>query len=121
MAVTVRIPTTLRPLSGGASSVEVEAGETSQACHLGEELDYEQSPSIERRVAFLLEQARSHQQRGDHGSALVLLHTAEREAPEDVAYRPVAHEVLRGLIQRASRTTAKEAARMAQRLDMPLA
>jgi molybdopterin synthase sulfur carrier subunit len=26
MAVTVRIPTTLRPLSGGASSVEVEAG-----------------------------------------------------------------------------------------------
>lgn len=104
-----------------AVSVEVEAGETSQACHLGEELDYEQSPSIERRVAFLLEQARSHQQRGDHGSALVLLHTAEREAPEDVAYRPVAHEVLRGLIQRASRTTAKEAARMAQRLDMPLA
>jgi len=26
MAVTVRIPTTLRPLSGGASSVEVEPG-----------------------------------------------------------------------------------------------
>jgi len=26
MAVTVRIPTTLRPLSGGASTVQVEAG-----------------------------------------------------------------------------------------------
>ena len=26
MAVTVRIPTTMRPLAGGASSVEVEAG-----------------------------------------------------------------------------------------------
>ena len=26
MAVTVRIPTTLRPLTGGASTVEVEAG-----------------------------------------------------------------------------------------------
>ena len=26
MAVTVRIPTTLRPLSGGASTVEVDAG-----------------------------------------------------------------------------------------------
>ena len=26
MAVTVRIPTTLRPLSGGASTVDVEAG-----------------------------------------------------------------------------------------------
>jgi molybdopterin synthase sulfur carrier subunit len=26
MAVTIRIPTTLRPLSGGASTVEVEAG-----------------------------------------------------------------------------------------------
>ena len=26
MAVTVRIPTTLRPLSGGASTVEVESG-----------------------------------------------------------------------------------------------
>ncbi len=29
MAVTVRIPTTLRPLSGGASTVEVEAGSLS--------------------------------------------------------------------------------------------
>ena len=29
MAVTVRIPTTLRPLSGGASTVEVDAGSLS--------------------------------------------------------------------------------------------
>lgn len=103
-----------------AVSIEVEAGETSEACHLAEEIEHERSPSIERRVAFLLEQARSQQQRKDYGSALVLLHSAEREAPEDVAYRPLAHEILRSVVQRASRSTAKEAARLAGRLSVPV-
>lgn len=103
-----------------AVSIEVEAGETSEACHLAEEMEHERSPSIERRVAFLLEQARSHQQRKDYGSALVLLHSAEREAPEDVVYRPLAHEILRSVVQRASRTTAKEAVRLAGRLSVPV-
>ncbi|MEV0702681.1 helix-turn-helix transcriptional regulator [Saccharopolyspora sp. NPDC050389] len=103
-----------------AVSIEVEAGETSQACHLAEEIEHERSPSIERRVAFLLEQARSYQQRKDYGSALVLLHSAEREAPEDVAYRPLAHDILRSVVQRGSRTTAKEAAHLADRLSVPV-
>ncbi|MCI2422145.1 helix-turn-helix domain-containing protein [Saccharopolyspora sp. K220] len=103
-----------------AVSIEVEAGETSQACHLAEEIEHERSPSIERRVAFLLEQARSYQQRKDYGSALVLLNSAEREAPEDVAYRPLAHSILREVVQRAGRTTAKEAARLAEKLSVPV-
>jgi transcriptional regulator with XRE-family HTH domain len=103
-----------------AVSIEVEAGETSQACHLAEDIEHERSPSIERRVAFLLEQARSYQQRKDYGSALVLLNSAEREAPEDVAYRPLARRILREIIQRAGRNTAKEAARLADKLAVPV-
>jgi transcriptional regulator with XRE-family HTH domain len=100
-----------------AVSIEVEAGEASQACHLAEDIRPEMSPSIERRVAFLLELARSFQQRADYGSALALLRAAERQAPEDVAYRPVARDILRVVAQRAGRSTASEAADMASRLS----
>lgn len=97
-------------------SIEVEAGEASQASQLAQTIEYERSPSIERRVAFLLEQARSFQRSKDYGSALVVLHSAEREAPEDVAYRPAAHDILNEVVQKAGRTTAKEAARLADKL-----
>ncbi|WP_406690386.1 helix-turn-helix transcriptional regulator [Saccharopolyspora sp. ID03-671] len=99
-------------------SIEAEAGETRQASELAESIDYERSPSIERRVAFLLEQARAFQRSKDYGSALVILQSAARDAPEDVAYRPAAQSVLNEVIRNARRTTAKEAARLADRLGI---
>lgn len=101
-----------------AVSVEVEAGDASHADHLAREVHPERSPSIERRVAFLLEQARSQLRGRDYGRTLVLLGAAERHAPEDVAFRPLAQELLRTVVQRANLTTAKEAARMAGRLSV---
>ncbi|WP_051400091.1 helix-turn-helix domain-containing protein [Haloechinothrix halophila] len=100
-----------------AVSVEVEAGE---GLRLAERIDYEHSPSIERRVAFLLDQAKGHQQRRDYGSALTLLSAAEREAPEDVRYRPAAHAVLRTVAERGHRSISREAARLADRVGLPL-
>ncbi|WP_031467795.1 helix-turn-helix domain-containing protein [Sciscionella sediminilitoris] len=103
-----------------AVSVELEAGQPRQARKLAENIDPHQSVSIERRVAFLLEHARAHQLGNDHNATLVLLQAAAREAPEDVAARPFAREILHEVIHHGSRTTANEAAHLAERLTIPL-
>ena len=97
-----------------AMSVEVEAGEAAEGLRLAEHIDYGRSPSIERRVAFLLEQAKGYTQRRDFGSALALLQAASREAPEDVVHRPTACQLLTTVIQRGRRGVAAEAAQFAQ-------
>jgi transcriptional regulator with XRE-family HTH domain len=103
-----------------AVSVEVEAGETADALRLAEQVEHDRSPSIERRVAFLIEQARGYSQRRDYASALVLLHTASREAPEDVVHRPAAHQLLRTVIQHGRRGVATEAAQFADRVGLSI-
>jgi transcriptional regulator with XRE-family HTH domain len=103
-----------------AVSVEVEAGETAEALRLAEQVEYDRSPSIERRVAFLIEQIKGYTQRRDYASALVLFHTVSREAPEDVAYRPAAHQLLRTVIQCGRRGVATEAAQLADRVGLSL-
>ncbi|MGH3828364.1 MAG: helix-turn-helix domain-containing protein [Pseudonocardiaceae bacterium] len=103
-----------------AVSVEIEAGETAEALRLAEQVDHDRSPSIERRVAFLIEQAKGNTQRRDYASALVLLQAASREAPEDVAHRPAARQLLRTVIQRGRRGVATEAAQLAERVGLPI-
>ncbi|MCP2247695.1 helix-turn-helix domain-containing protein [Lentzea aerocolonigenes] len=103
-----------------AVSVEVEAGAAADGLRLAERIDHDRSPSIERRVAFLLDQAKGQVQRRDHGSALVMLSATEREAPEDLKHRPAAHKLLETLVQRARRSVATEAARLATRVGAPL-
>src|SRR5207302_6072966 len=96
-----------------AVSVEVEAGEAADALRLAEQVDHDRSPSIERRVAFLLEEAKAYAQRREFAGALIVLQAASREAPEDVAYRPAAHRLLETVIERGRRGVAGEAARLA--------
>lgn len=103
-----------------AVSVEVEAGAAADGLRLAERIDHDRSPSIERRVAFLLDQAKGQVQRRDYGSALVMLSATEREAPEDLRHRPAAHQLLGTLVQRARRSVATEAARLATRVGAPL-
>lgn len=103
-----------------AVSVEVEAGESTEALRLAEQVDQAQSPSIERRVAFLLEQAKGYQQRRDDASALLVLQAASAEAPEDMTYRPAAHDLLATVIHRGRGPVAGQAAQLAQRFGLPL-
>jgi transcriptional regulator with XRE-family HTH domain len=103
-----------------AVSVEVEAGETAEALRLAEQVDHDRSPSIERRVSFLIDQAKGHTQRQDYASALVLLQRASREAPEDVAHRRAAHQLLRTVIHRGRRGIATEAAQLANRIVLSI-
>lgn len=103
-----------------AVSVEVEAGETAEALRLAEQVDHDRSPSIERRVAFLIDQAKGHTQRQDYASALVLLQRASREAPEDIAHRLAAHQLLHTVIHRGRRGIATEAAQLANRVGLSI-
>jgi hypothetical protein len=77
----------IRPtnLAMSGLSVEVEGGEAAEPLRLAEHVDHGRSPSIERRVAFLLEQASAYAQRREFSSARLLLQRASREAPEDLA------------------------------------
>ncbi|QFZ21307.1 helix-turn-helix domain-containing protein [Saccharothrix syringae] len=103
-----------------AVSVAVETGDAAEGLRLAERIDHARSPSIERRVALLLDQAKSYQQRRDHTGALMMLSAAEREAPEDVRHRPAARTVLHELVQRGRRSVATEAARLARRVEVPV-
>ena len=103
-----------------AVSVEVESGEAVEGLRLAERVDHDRSPSIERRVAFLVDQAKGYEQRRDFVSALMLLTAAEREAPEDMQYRSAAHTVLRSVVKRGRRQVAAEASRVALRIGLPV-
>lgn len=103
-----------------AVSVEVESGEAVEGLRLAEHIEHDRSPSIERRVAFLLEQAKGYRQRRDYASALLLLQTAETEAPEDIRHRPAAHDLLRTVAERGRRSVSLEASRLAARVGLPL-
>jgi hypothetical protein len=101
-----------------AVSVAVETGEAAEGLHLAERVDHARSPSIERRVAFLLDQAKGYQQRRDHAGALMMLTAAEREAPEDMRHRRAVRSVLHTLVQRGRRSISSEAARLAARVGV---
>ncbi|UJW30518.1 hypothetical protein L3Q67_35775 [Saccharothrix sp. AJ9571] len=101
-----------------AVSVEVESGEAVEGLRLAERINHDRSPSIERRVAFLLDQAKGYKQRRDYASALLLLQTAEQEAPEDVRNRPAAHDLIREVVGNGRRTVSSEAVRLATRVGV---
>ncbi|PFG49455.1 helix-turn-helix protein [Amycolatopsis sulphurea] len=103
-----------------AVTVEVESGEAVEGLRLAAKIDHESSPSIERRVAFLLDQAKAHVQRRDFATTLELLNSAEHEAPEDVRFRPAAHTLLTTVIERGRRNESAGAARLAAQVGLPV-
>jgi hypothetical protein len=102
-----------------AVSIEVESGEAVEGLRLARKINHGFSPSIERRVAFLLDQAKGHCQRRNFAAAMALLSTAERDAPEDIRFRPTAHVLLRKIVERAQRPVALQAARLVGRVGFP--
>ncbi|WP_344854104.1 hypothetical protein [Amycolatopsis ultiminotia] len=102
-----------------AVSIEVESGEAVEGLRLAAKVDHERSPSIERRVAFLLEQSKGYLQRREYKEALNLLEAAETDAQEDVRFRPAAHALVRSPMERGRRSEAHEAARLATRIGLP--
>ncbi|WP_432850684.1 helix-turn-helix domain-containing protein [Amycolatopsis sp. CA-161197] len=102
-----------------AVSIEVESGEAVEGLRLAETIDHGRSPSVERRVAFLVDQAKGYAQRRDYSGALLMLQAAEAEAPEDIQYRPAVHAVLGTLTDRGRGSVARQAASLATRAGLP--
>ncbi|MFJ2087387.1 hypothetical protein ACIOBK_33015 [Micromonospora chokoriensis] len=71
----------------------------------------------EHRAAYLLDVARAYLHVGDAGNAARVLTEAERTAPAEITYRPVARDVLAEVARdpRAPTTIAQLAARLGVR------
>lgn len=99
-------------------SLEMEAGEATEALRLADRIDATRSPSVERRVTFMLELARCYDQRREDPAVLLHLLNAEREAPEDMRFNPLARDLVRGLVKRARPSYAAEARDLAVRIGL---
>jgi tetratricopeptide (TPR) repeat protein len=101
-----------------AVSLEMEAGEATEALRLADAVDASHSPSIERRATFRLEVARCYDQRREDPAVLLHLLGAEHEAPEDMRYNVLARDLVRGLVKRARPSYAAEARGLAARIGL---
>jgi hypothetical protein len=101
-----------------AVSVEMEAGEASEALRLADDVDVSRSPSLERRTTFALEVARCYDQRRDDPGVFLHLVNAEESGPEDLRYNTLARDLVHGLLKRARPTYAPQVRALAQRIDL---
>ncbi|MEU9337529.1 helix-turn-helix transcriptional regulator [Streptomyces sp. NPDC048290] len=101
-----------------AVSIDMEAGDTTEALHTADAIDTGALPSMEREFTFGLEVAACHSQRRDDAGALLSLLGLERIAPEDLARTPLAQHVLLTVIRRARARQARDAEDLARRIGL---
>ncbi len=103
-----------------AVAVELRAGDAIEALRLAEQLDMSECPSVERRFTFALDLARAYELRRMETGTLLRLLDAERTAPEDMRYNPVAHDMVRRLLQGRRSPARNQAAQLADRIGVQL-
>jgi len=101
-----------------AVSIEMEAGETSEALRLADAIDATHSPSIERRATFCLDLARCYHLRHEDAGTILHLLAAEQESSEDLRYNPLARDLVRGLLRRVRPSLAPKVRALATRIDL---
>jgi transcriptional regulator with XRE-family HTH domain len=101
-----------------AVSIEMEAGEASEALRLADNIDVSACPSVERRLSFALDMARCYEQRHDEAGVLLYLLSAEQESPEDLQYNLLARDLVRGLLRRARPSLAPKVRDLAERIEL---
>ncbi|MFT2018393.1 helix-turn-helix domain-containing protein [Streptomyces sp. 796.1] len=99
-------------------SVELEAGEASEALRMADEINTRALPSIERGATFMLEVARCYDLRREDAAVLLHLLELEEVAPEDLARNPMARDLIRGVLRRARAMHARQAQRLAERIGV---
>jgi transcriptional regulator with XRE-family HTH domain len=99
-------------------SIEMEAGETSEALRLADAIDTGQCPSVERRATFCLDLARCYHLRHEDTGTILHLLAAEQESSEDLRYNPLARDLVRGLLRRARPSLAPQVRALATRIDL---
>jgi hypothetical protein len=101
-----------------AVGVETALGNTTDALTLADRVDAAKLASVERRATYLLEVARSYELRGEDTGVLHYVTRAEREAPEDVRYQPLATALVRGLLSRSRPTLRPDIEALARRTGL---
>ncbi|WP_262705262.1 MULTISPECIES: helix-turn-helix domain-containing protein [Streptomyces] len=99
-------------------SVEMEAGDASEALQMADAVDASDLPSMERSFTFHLEVARCHHLRREDAAVLLSLLELEDLAPEDLARTPPARELMLAVIRRGRATHARQAERLAERVGV---
>lgn len=99
-------------------SIEMEAGDTSEALHVADDVDVSGLPSMERSFTFNLEVARCHSLRREDAAVLLSLRDLEEFAPEDLARTPLARELILTVIRRGRTTHARQAEKLAERVGV---
>lgn len=91
--------------------------EAGQALEYASRIDPAQIAALpaERKVNYLLDMTAAHGQAGDYRSAVHTLSEAERVAPEEVRCRPLAHGLLRSLLNSTSGESSRIVHQMADR------
>lgn len=99
-------------------SIEMEAGDTSEALHVADDVVTSRLPSMERSFTFNLEVARCHSLRREDAAVLLSLRELEEFAPEDLARTPLARELILTVIRRGRTMHARQAENLAERIGI---
>ncbi|MGV9847340.1 helix-turn-helix domain-containing protein [Streptomyces sp. NPDC003442] len=99
-------------------SIEMEAGDASEALQMADDVDASDLPSMERSFTFNLEVARCHHLRREDAAVLLSLLELEDLAPEDLARTPLARKLMLTVIRRGRATHARQAEKLAERVGV---
>lgn len=101
-----------------AMSIEMLAGEATEALRLADHVDTTGLPSRERRFTFGLEVARCYDLRREDPAVYVHLLGLEELAPEDLARSPQARSLVSSLVKRVRPTYKQQVTELAGRLGV---
>ncbi|MGW4072044.1 helix-turn-helix domain-containing protein [Streptomyces asiaticus] len=99
-------------------SIEMEAGDASEALKMADDVDASDLPSMERSFTFNLEVARCHHLRREDAAVLLSLLELEDLAPEDLARTPLARKLMLTVIRRGRAAHARQAEKLAERVGV---
>lgn len=99
-------------------SIELEAGDATEALRIADQIDAAECPSVERRFTFALDLARAYALRREETGTLLHLLEAERVAPEDLGQNQNALEMVRSLLRSTRPANRGQAAALAARLNV---
>jgi transcriptional regulator with XRE-family HTH domain len=101
-----------------AMSIEMLAGEATEALRVADKIHLDGVPSRERRFTFGLEVTRCYDLRGEDAAVLTHLLGLEKLAPEDLARNPLARSIATRLQRRVRPTFRPQADGLARRLGL---
>ncbi|WP_433509927.1 helix-turn-helix domain-containing protein [Nonomuraea sp. CA-143628] len=99
-------------------NVALTMGDAGTAVEYARKVDIEALPSNERKATLLLDTARAFLVWGKHDRALSVMRAAGNIAPEEIAFRPVSHRLVRDLVDTAPISIRREAREFAQSLGV---